>query len=152
MPKPSVRNSRKPLDSSIDISFYVDGWEMALDEQIATYKFLLELVTHPKVHSIMVSEKLKRPRKKSADPELEERFKELDAALPKELKKEFDKFFPLIVNADRFNVLRVYSQQMIVVAYTLFEGILEDFVTSLFGRYPERMYEYIGVETNLRGK
>ncbi|HLA07760.1 MAG TPA: hypothetical protein VJ022_09980, partial [Anaerolineales bacterium] len=46
----------------------------------------------------------------------------------------------------------VYSQQMIVIAYTLFEGILDDFVTSLFGRYPERMYDYINTETNLRGK
>lgn len=51
-------------------------------------------------------------------------------------------------------VIDIYRRQMIVLVVTYLEGIVFDFMESLFATFPSRMYGYLdaGAEQNLKGK
>jgi len=135
-------SSKIVQDSSVDIPFDVERWEIALDEQISAYTFLIKIITNPEIASTLFDEKLREMK----NPES----KAIDAIIPDNKKEELVR---LGIILHRSQVFTVYSMQMIVVVITYFEGILKNFVTSLFCKFPQRMFDFIhpASDVNLRG-
>lgn len=62
----------------------------------------------------------------------------------KELQAVADKYTKDF-SEQAFNGLMVYRRQMVVIASTIFEALLNDYLKCYFDSYPQKMYSYVGV-------